>query len=72
MKGLTQEEMVLIWLKEKAINPMQALAELGCFRLAAVIHRLRKKGFKIITKRISKQGRYRKINFGEYSLKSNK
>jgi len=69
MRKLTQENKVLIWLKERGtINPLQALREIGCFRLAAVIHRLKKRGYNIITKRITKQGRFGKVSFGEYHL----
>jgi len=69
MKKLTQDMAVLLWLKENAtINPMQALNELGCFRLAACIQRLRKQGYQIATTRISKKGRFRKVSFAEYRL----
>jgi len=32
-----------------AISPINALQSYGCFRLASVIHRLRKQGYKIET-----------------------
>jgi len=71
MQKLTQDMAVLLWLKENAtINPMQALNELGCFRLAACIQRLRKQGYQIVTTRISKKGQFRMINFAEYRLDS--
>jgi len=71
MQKLTQDMAVLLWLKEKrSINPIQALNELGCFRLAACIQRLRKQGYQIVTTRISKKGQFRMINFAEYRLDS--
>lgn len=71
MKKSTQDAAVLLHLKEHgAINPKQALELIGCFRLSAVIHRLRKLGHKIETKRINKHGRFGKVNFAEYHLKT--
>ncbi|MDC9728341.1 MAG: helix-turn-helix domain-containing protein [Methyloprofundus sp.] len=69
MKKITQDRAVLLWLEENiTINPMQALNELGVFRLAACICRLREDGYTIITRRISKQGKHGKINFAEYRI----
>ncbi len=69
MKKLTQDFAVLMILKENGtINPLEALKEIGCFRLSARIHNLKKKGYQIATKRITKQGKFGKINFAEYSL----
>jgi len=69
MKKLTQDFAVLMILKENGtINPLEALKEIGCFRLSARIHNLRKKGYQITTKRINKQGKFGKINFAEYCL----
>jgi hypothetical protein len=45
-----QGDQVIGLLKSGAsITPMEALVEFGCFRLAAVIHKLRKKGWLIRT-----------------------
>jgi hypothetical protein len=53
----TQEKGVLAYLNTgKAITPIQALNLFGCFRLAAVIFRLRDKGLNIETRTI-RQGR---------------
>jgi len=72
MNKSTQYTAVLKWLQERgSIDPMQALSQLGCYRLSAVIHRLRKAGYAILTKRITKQGRFGKINFARYHLKTN-
>ncbi len=71
MKKITQDLAVLEWLKEHTcINPMTALNELGCYRLSARIHQLRKQGYQISTKRIAKQGRFGKVFFAEYRLEN--
>jgi len=65
----TQEQQVIAHLKEKgAITPLDALRHIGCFRLAAIIHRLRAKGYKITTSRITKRGRFGQVNFAQYKL----
>ena len=44
----SQENKILRHLKAgKKLTPMQALVAFGCFRLAARVHQLRKKGHKI-------------------------
>lgn len=49
-KELNHEELVLRRLETKGkISPLQALRDFSCLRLAAVIHRLRKKGHRIVT-----------------------
>jgi len=71
MKKIKQDLAVLQWLKENiTINPMQALNELGCYRLSARIHQLRRQGYQISTKRINKNGRFGKISFAEYRLEN--
>jgi len=70
MKKLTQDLAVLMWLKENGtINPLEALKEIGCFRLSARIHNLKKKGYQITTQRITQSGRFGKVCFAEYRLK---
>jgi len=72
MKAATQEQAILKLLQEQGnINPLQALKEVGCFRLAAHIHTLRKKGYTITSKRIVKNGRFGKVSFAEYHLIKN-
>ena len=44
---MTQNEMVLSWLKKSHIGPMEAMKELGIMRLAARIKDLRDDGHKI-------------------------
>ena len=54
----------------RSYSPIEALNELGCFRLAARIHELRREGVEIVTKtevRIGRGGR--KLRFGRYSIK---
>jgi hypothetical protein len=51
----TQLEMVLTHLmKGKAITPIEALERFGVFRLAAIVHSLRKEGYQIATDLIGK------------------
>ena len=51
-------------LKGKTINGKQALRDFGVYRLSAVIHNLRKKGFQIETKIIQRTG----DSYGVYKL----
>ena len=53
----SQDGQVLTWLQSgKELDPMTALREIGCFRLAARIYCLRREGVPI-TERIVRQGR---------------
>lgn len=46
----SQEGKILRWLKTgRPITPLEAMRELGCFRLGARIWNLRNKGYNIIT-----------------------
>lgn len=46
----TQKEQIKKYLlSRKTITPIQALNKFGCFRLAAVIYKLKNEGLKIIT-----------------------
>lgn len=61
----TQENMILKHLDTGVgITPIQALTFFGCFRLAAVIHKLKKKGHKITTKIVEKDGK----SYAKYHL----
>lgn len=54
-----QEIRLLAYLKQHmTIQPMEAWAKLGIYRLAAVIHRLREAGFEIETDRINVTNRF--------------
>lgn len=47
---MTQKEQIINLLKTgRSITPMSALRNYGCFRLAAVIHKLKKEGMDIET-----------------------
>jgi len=67
---MTQEEMVLEYMRQEgSITPWEALKECGCFRLAAVIHRLRGGGYDIRTDFVAHTNRFgHKRSFGKYSL----
>ena len=41
---MSQKATILNWLRREPITPAQALAHLGCFRLAARVNDLRKEG----------------------------
>ena len=59
----SQKKKVLAWLKEAGpITPIQALQYFGSFRLASIIHRLRREGYVIRTETIEEDGKY----FAEY------
>jgi hypothetical protein len=46
----TQKEQIKKYLlSKKTITPIQALNKFGCFRLAAVIYKLKDEGLKIVT-----------------------
>ena len=49
---MSQESQILQHMKSKPITPMDALIQYGCFRLAARIHDLRSKGYRIETDRV--------------------
>ena len=52
----------------KSITPLEALGLYGSFRLAAVVHALKKKGYDIITDiKVDMNG----SRYGQYSLKGN-
>ena len=66
----TQCELILEYMKLfGSINPMQALQECGCFRLASRISDLKKQGYTIVSKRVNYKtvlGEYK--HFNEYKL----
>ena len=64
-RRLSQKDQVLADLKKgKKITPLDALRDYGCFRLAAVIHALRKEEHIINTERVDKDDK----NYALYSL----
>ena len=67
---LTQEANVLHTLKSgRTITPIEALNQFGCFRLAAIIHTLRKEGGWPIHTDMVGDG---KKSWAQYSLDQNK
>jgi hypothetical protein len=61
----TQKEQIKKYLlSRKTITPIQALNKFGCFRLAAVIYKLKEEGLKIVTE-IEHNG---KKQFAKYRL----
>lgn len=56
---MTQEQRLLGWLYEnKSINPLEAWQSLGVYRLAAVVHSLRKHGYDIKTERMAVKNQF--------------
>ena len=55
-------------LEGHSITPLDALQQYGCFRLAPVIHVLRKQGYSISTSMISSK---RGTSFASYKLDKN-
>ena len=60
----TQIESILAHLNRKSITPLEALEKYGCFRLAAVIHTLRRRGVPIKTVDKTENGK----TFAQYFL----
>lgn len=53
-----------------SINPLQALEDIGCFRLASRISDLKKKGYPIISERVNYKTRLGEAkHFNEYRFK---
>jgi hypothetical protein len=66
----TQCEEILTYLEHHgSITPLEALQELGCFRLAARIHDIEQKGYTVPRKTVEVIGRVngRKCHVTEYS-----
>lgn len=52
--AVSQRTQILEYLKVRPITPLIALDRFGCFRLAAIIERLRGKGYVIETELVGK------------------
>jgi len=65
---MSQRERILSYLKEnKTITPLEALSELGVYRLSARIGELRTDGHDISTETLSSKNRYGEhIHFAKY------
>jgi hypothetical protein len=46
---MTQEQWVLRQLSKQSLTPAQAFTRFGIMRLAAIVHRLKRKGYRINT-----------------------
>ena len=66
----TQCEQILDYMKQfGSINPLQALQDIGCFRLASRISDLKKQGYSIISERVNYNNRLGEAkHFNEYRL----
>ena len=66
----TQCERVLKYMRDfGSINPMQAMKDLGVYRLGARIYDLKKEGHHIKRRRVSAKNRYgNAVSFAEYRL----
>ena len=53
----SQEKRILNALAVRWIDPMAALREFGCFRLAARIHELREAGWQITDRYVDRHGK---------------
>jgi hypothetical protein len=66
---MTQTQAILEYLnKYGTITPIDALRELGCFRLAARIHELEQSGYNIPRRTVTMRGKKtgRRVHFTEY------
>jgi len=55
-----------------SVDPVEAWSELGVYRLSSVIHKLRKAGFSIETKRKQAVNKFgEKCSFAQYVLRGN-
>lgn len=68
--GLTQCDRVLRYMQDfGTINPMQAMEDLGCYRLGARIWDLRHDGHHITRRMVTGKNRYGEtVSFAEYKL----
>lgn len=72
-RALNQRERILGWMRNRgSISALEAMTELGCFRLAARIKELRDKGHHIETELEEHSGgshaRYKLVPLGQQSL----
>ena len=67
---MTQCERVLQYMQDfGSINPMQALGDLGCYRLGARIWDLRHDGHRITRRMVAAKNRYgERVRYAEYRL----
>ncbi len=67
---MTQCERVLKYMQDfGTINPMQAIADLGVYRLGARVYDLKKREYKIHRRMVTAKNRYGEpVRFAEYRL----
>ena len=67
-------ELILEYMEQfGSINPLQALHDIGCFRLASRISDLKKKGYPIISERVNYINRLgEEKHYAEYRIKEDK
>lgn len=72
MEKMTQKDRVLQRMKDSgSITQQEAVVEIGCYRLAAVIYKLKKEGHEIKSENANGVNRYGdRVNFARYSLVS--
>ena len=70
----THCELILEYMEQfGSINPLQALQDIGCFRLASRISDLKKKGYPIISERVNYTNRLgEEKHYSEYRIKEDK
>ncbi len=61
---MSQNQNILKHLRKGSINPLQALKLYGCFRLASRISELKKEGYNIVAKMVTRNNK----RFAVYSL----
>ena len=71
---MTQCEQVLKYMQDfGSITPLQALADLGVYRLGARVYDLRQDGYIISRRMVTAKNRYGKpVSFAEYRLEESK
>lgn len=67
---MTQKEMILDYMRQTgSITTADAVAEIGCYRLAARISDLKRDGVKVKSEPVTSRNRWgKKVRFKRYSL----
>ena len=70
MTKVLQKDRVLQFMKTNgSITQREAIVEIGCYRLAAVIYKLKKEGHEIKSENVSGKNRFGDpVNFARYSI----
>lgn len=69
---MNQSDRIIAYIKRHgSINPLEAISDIGCYRLAARINDLRDKGYQIKTTTVQSTNRYDEpVRYASYSLES--